>query len=238
MKQTITMFCLLLISSLTTTTILQAQGTIKCSETASEEIEEWQCYPKSEYSEDEAKAQFEADMLTGYSCDNSNCRRPALFNCSPAITSSPNPRSRGENWCFKGTVKWKCTDCTRIVDKEEEEPLPEDGFQTNEQDLKINIDQDIHDNSNPSYGHIESVFPNPSSGVVRFQLRTEQEQTELIEVFIHDLQGKQLRTKQYRDIPASLFNAQIDLTDLAPGIYLMTTNIDGIPIGTNKIVIQ
>lgn len=229
---------LMLISWLLSTGIF-AQTTLKCGESGTEDIPTF-CYPKEDYNNDidQAKAQLTADLISGYTCEVDECARPAISTCSPVVTKLPGSLTQGDNaWCFSGTARWKCTDCTRITpDTIIGEPFPPiDHFRA---DTDISIDpleeHHIHSAQSANAASIHKVFPNPTSDKVRIQVNTIDAQNS-IRLILRNTAGQILQTKAYDHFGKTLYNTQMDITSLSAGMYFLQVEINDQLIGSSKV---
>ena len=229
----VSLFCML------TMNFVFAQTSNLCGTTSTESVGSPMCYDKSDYSQSQAKDQFKADMLSGYTCKTDSCARPALSECPPQIVSIPDPTSENNQWCFSGDVEWKCPNCTRKVIAQVEHEIEIDhggGFQGGGTGAHISHDDIIH--SKNSQSSIQRIYPNPASDVVRVNLNIAEEGKSDVEILVSDISGKQLLQKDYTEVPPSRFYPQVDLSSLSNGIYFINVLVNGKLIGSSKVVIQ
>lgn len=76
-----------------------------------------------------------------------------------------------------------------------------------------------------------SSFPNPANDILNFNYNLGHNSQG--EIYIYDLVGKKVKHKQ---ITNSENNSQINVSDLNPGIYIWTIQMDGIPIKSEKLI--
>jgi hypothetical protein len=78
-----------------------------------------------------------------------------------------------------------------------------------------------------------AVYPNPTSGRLVVQLGGSS--LTHVDVVVRDLSGQQLSVSNAMEAGGELI-AEVDVTTLAPGIYLLEINMDGRPVATRKII--
>jgi len=76
-----------------------------------------------------------------------------------------------------------------------------------------------------------SCYPNPSSDYLNFKYNLDQNSQG--EILIYDLVGKKVKLI---NITNSSDHSRISVSDLNPGIYIWTIEIDGIPVKSEKII--
>ncbi len=206
-----------------------------------------QCYPKADYASIHlARFQFYLDLETLLTCKNDRCLNPSLFECKPSIdilNIEGDLEDTGTQYCSSATVsfKWLCTDCTRITSQEgdtEQDSTNEEGHLHGKETLDFrSIDHHSQDRMNPSIARVEKVYPNPSTGALNIDIVVEQADSDIL-ILLTDISGKVVQRKAYTQVPQSHFHAQTDLANQANGLYFLSTQVNGIVIGTEKISLQ
>jgi hypothetical protein len=79
-----------------------------------------------------------------------------------------------------------------------------------------------------------SIYPNPSTGQVRLKL--EAEQAGQVSIVIHDILGKQVFS-HLESVSSGNGEIQLDLTELAHGLYLIQTEVND-RFSITKLVIE
>ena len=131
------------------------------------------------------------------------------------------------NWNFRGRVvkAWHCSNCgvLKATPNNEEHHYSFSKIETS--------------STNLSDARLHKIFPNPSTGLVNLAITTAKEHGEvLIKVF--DLSGKMVNQEIYQADPDSKFLAQMDLSALNTGVYLVSTFVDEQLIGTTKVTVE
>ncbi|MBK7181605.1 MAG: T9SS type A sorting domain-containing protein [Bacteroidetes bacterium] len=81
---------------------------------------------------------------------------------------------------------------------------------------------------------VVSIYPNPSNGV--FTLNINNAASNQVVISIMDIQGKVVYSESDKNVSAQ-YNKQINLTNLAKGIYYVKLNI-GSEVQIQKLIIQ
>ena len=78
-----------------------------------------------------------------------------------------------------------------------------------------------------------TIFPNPNNG--SFNVKFDSNSGNQIKISVNDISGRQIFTKEYSN--SSVFDQNINLTNLAHGVYLVNV-VDGAKHSTKKIIIE
>ncbi len=78
-----------------------------------------------------------------------------------------------------------------------------------------------------------ALVPNPNNG--RFSVQLQSNESSDIEIVVHDLRGRMIYNKSYRNAP--IFNQEIELTNPASGMYLVTV-LNGTSKEVSKMIVK
>lgn len=214
----------------------QAQTTAFCKDKNTETITEI-CFDSDNSSGSKQRAieQFKDYMLSGYTCKTDNCPRPPRSKCGPRIISHPEPTREDGQWCFEGDVEWECTKCTAIIPAD---TAPSD---SDDSDVAPMLESDegvFHSESSKTFATIQTLAPNPSTGIVQLDVQITNRTVKQITVQVSDISGKVVWSEKYSNIFTPTFSTQLDLSHVARGIYFTSVFANQKLIGTSKLSIQ
>ncbi len=131
------------------------------------------------------------------------------------------------NWNFRGRVikGWHCSNCGVLK------------AQPNNEEHHYSFSKIENSPDNLSKASLHRIFPNPSTGLVNLEVTTAKDHGEVV-IKVFDLSGKMVNQEIYQADPDSKFLAQMDLTELNSGIYLVSTFVDEQLIGTSKVRVE
>ena len=87
---------------------------------------------------------------------------------------------------------------------------------------------DVSGISNPTLAKIQKVYPNPASDISRIAYNVLEAGN--VEVYLSDATGKKVMTLVNDNLAFGPYETQVNTSDLAPGMYLVT-----VQIGTSKV---
>ena len=186
------------------------------------------CTSKTGKTEKEALAHLLSTHLARLSCNDVDCN-PSDLTCKVKydfVTKKLKTKHSATQWCFRGSVQilWHCPDCHKKVNN----PNNEYSFSFSE----IENPFDNHTEAN-----LHKIFPNPSTGLVNLEVTTAKDHGEVV-IKVFDLSGKMVNQENFQADPDSKFLAQIDLSELNSGVYLVSTFVDNQLIGTSKVTVK
>ena len=180
--------------------------------------------------EQEALAHIFAELMIKLSgaCNSSGCKPAGTCKLSKYkfSTDKLTTSHTADDWCFAGTtvINWTCSRCRTKA------PDPNNQYNYSFSEIESPLD-------NHTEASLHHIFPNPSTGLVNLEVTTAKDQGEVV-IKVFDLTGKIVHQEIFQADPDAKFMAQMDLSELDRGVYLISTFVDEQLIGTSKVSVE